>query len=300
VIELLLAATQSQHGLLTLADVRATGRSRSAWHRAHRAGLLVPVHPGVSRLAALSPSPAQEIHAATLVTGGIASHLSAAWLWGAEVEGTDPVDITVVDRHRSTRFGGVRVHRPTDLADLRPLERDGIKVTNPLRTALDVGAVCDPQRVAAVVEHLIVQRFLSLRTLRAGVGRHGQRGRSGVGALRLVLDDWALGDKPPDSVLEPAMARLLHDHGLPAAVFHHVVVCGPRTFELDFGLMDARIDLEVDGWAHHGSRQAFEADRERDAYLAGEGWSVLRFTWQQVRFRSGWVADRIRTAVAAR
>jgi very-short-patch-repair endonuclease len=300
VIELMLAAANGRHGLLTLEEVRATGRSRSAWHRAHRGGLLVPVHPGVSRVAALDQSPEQEIHAATLASDGMASHLSAAWLWGADVEGTAPVDVTVTDRRRSARLARVRVHRPSDLADLRPVERDGIQTTNPLRTALDVGAVCEPERVAAIVEHLVVQRLLSLPTLRAAVPRHSRRGRRGLGALRLVLDDWAIGDKPPDSVLEPAMARLLREHSLAPAVFHHVVVCGSRRFELDFGLLDARIGVEVDGWPDHASREAFEADRERDAYLAGIGWSVLRFTWQQVRLRPEWVAERIRAAVAAR
>ena len=300
VIELILAAANSRHGLLTLEEVRATGRSRSAWHRAHRAGLLVPVHPGVSRVAARDPSAAQDIHAATLATDGMASHLSAAWLWGAEVGGTVPVDVTVTDRRRSTRLARVRVHRPSDLADLLPVERHGIRTTNPLRTALDVGAVCEPERVAAIVEHLVVRRLLSVPALRAGVLRHSRQGRHGVGVLRLVLDDWALGDKPPDSVLEPAMARLLRDHRLAPAVFHHIVVCGSRRIELDFGLLDARLGVEVDGWAHHGSRQAFEADRERDAYLAGVGWSVLRFTWQQVRLRPSWVAERIRAAIAAR
>ncbi len=300
VIELLLATNPTRYGLLTLDEVLAAGRSRSTWQRAHATGLLVSVHPGVSRLADLAPSPEQAILAATLATGGMASHLSAAWLWGAEVEGTDPVDVTVLDRRRSARAVGARVHRPTDLADLGPVLRAGIKTTSPLRTALDVGAVCGPEHVAAIVEHLIVGRLLALPALRTGLRRHGRRGRRGVGALRVVLDDWALGDKPPDSVLEPSMARLLREHGLPPAVFHHAVDCGGRRFELDFGLLETRVDVEVDGWAHHGSRRAFEADRERDAYLGGAGWAVLRFTWQQVRFRPAWVAERIRAVVAAR
>ena len=77
-IDLLVA--RRQHGLVTLDQVRAAGCSRSAWHRAHRTGVLVPMHPGVSRLAVVAPSPEQAVLAATLLTGGAASHLSAAWL----------------------------------------------------------------------------------------------------------------------------------------------------------------------------------------------------------------------------
>src|SRR4029079_2883986 len=122
----------------------------------------------------------------------------------------------------------------------------------------------------------------------------------GLGALRTVLDDWRLGDKPPDSVLEPAMGRLLHDHRLPTTAFHHVVRTAQRTFELDFALVDQRIDLEVDGWAHHSSRRAVAADRERDAELAAAGWHVLRFTWHQVTARPSWVAARIDALVRQR
>jgi very-short-patch-repair endonuclease len=290
---------RGQHDLLTLAQFRVHG-SRSAWQRAHQRGLLAPVHRGVSRLTGAPATSDQTIAAAVLASNGLASHASAAFLWGAEVNGCSPVDVTVLNRECGLRMAGVRIHRPIDLDDLRPVRRAGIAATNPLRTALDVGAVCGPVVVAGIVEAFIIRRYLGLRTLEHGLRRHSQHGRSGLGPLRIVLYEWALGDKPADSVLEPAMARLLRAGALPPAVFHPVVVTAGGTFELDFGLVDHKLDIEVDGWAHHGSRAAFERDRERDAYLAGVGWQVLRFTWYQVRFRREWVAARISDAVAAR
>jgi hypothetical protein len=185
-IDLLVA--RRQHGLVTLDQVRAAGRSRAAWHRAHRTGVLVPVHPGVSRVGGVAPSPEQAMLAATLLTGGAASHLSAAWLWGAAVDGTDPVDVTVGDRHRSGRAAGVRVHRPCDLTDLAVVVRRGIPATGPLRTALDVGAVAPPAVVAVVVERFLAGGLCTVDELRAGAARHSRRGRRGLGALRLVLD----------------------------------------------------------------------------------------------------------------
>jgi very-short-patch-repair endonuclease len=118
--------------------------------------------------------------------------------------------------------------------------------------------------------------------------------------LRLVLHEWQLGAKPPDSVLEPTLARLLAARSLPAPVFHHIVTTGPRSYELDFAYVDERIDIEVDGWAHHGSRDAFEADRRRDAELTALGWAVLRFTWRRVVHDSAWVADRVAAVLRAR
>jgi very-short-patch-repair endonuclease len=296
------AALLDERHHLTLDRFLAAGPSRATWDRAHRAGRLVRVHPGVSRLAVIKPAPIHAVHAALLAAGdgSLLSHLSAAWLWGAEVTGHDPVDLTVLDRRRGLRLAGVRLHRPEDLRGLRPVVTQGLAVTNPIRTALDVGAVVGPPEVASIVESLVIQRLVTVGGLRRAIVAHARPGRRGIGALRIVLDDWRLGELPPDSVLEMTMSRLLRAHRLPPAVFHHIVRTADRTYELDFALVEPRIDLEVDGWTHHGSRRAFEADRRRDAELAAAGWLVLRFTWHQVRQRPAWVADRIRAVIAQR
>jgi very-short-patch-repair endonuclease len=286
---------------VTLGHLLASGASRSAWDRLHRAGQLVRVHPGVSRLAVIQAEPIHALHAAVLAggPGSLVSHLSAAWLWGAEVS-PDPVDLTVLDRGRGLHLDGVRVHRPRNISGLGPTRRRGLPTTDPLRTLLDVGAVAGPEVVAIVAETFLVRRYLGLVTLRRAMAAHAGPGRRSFGPLRTVLDDWQIGDVPPDSVLEVAMARLLHAHRLPSAVFHHVVVTPARSYELDFALVEQRIDVEVDGWAFHGGRAAFEADRARDAELVAIGWLVLRFTWHQVRQRPSWVAARIADAVRHR
>ncbi|HEV2061747.1 MAG TPA: DUF559 domain-containing protein, partial [Solirubrobacteraceae bacterium] len=40
--------------------------------------------------------------------------------------------------------------------------------------------------------------------------------------------------------------------------------------------------VEVDGYAFHGTRQAFERDRRRDAQLQLDGYRVIRVTWRQI------------------
>jgi very-short-patch-repair endonuclease len=45
----------------------------------------------------------------------------------------------------------------------------------------------------------------------------------------------------------------------------------------------ARLVVELDGRAVHGTARAFEEDRERDRLLAGAGWRVVRLTWRQLR-----------------
>lgn len=55
--------------------------------------------------------------------------------------------------------------------------------------------------------------------------------------------------------------------------------------------------VEVDGYAVH--RGTFREDRRRDAELARLGYVVLRFTYQDVRRRPGWVIQVMRDAFRA-
>jgi very-short-patch-repair endonuclease len=43
-----------------------------------------------------------------------------------------------------------------------------------------------------------------------------------------------------------------------------------------------RLIVEVDGFAYHGNRAAFERDRRRDAALTAAGYRVVRVTWRQL------------------
>ena len=63
---------------------------------------------------------------------------------------------------------------------------------------------------------------------------------------------------------------------------------------MDFFWPTAGLVVEVDGRATHGTRRAFEADRDRDGRLAVAGYLVLRFTWWDVTRRPAVVADRVR------
>jgi very-short-patch-repair endonuclease len=45
---------------------------------------------------------------------------------------------------------------------------------------------------------------------------------------------------------------------------------------------EQRLIVEVDGHQTHGTRAAFERDRERDRILQAHGWRVVRITWRQL------------------
>ena len=53
-------------------------------------------------------------------------------------------------------------------------------------------------------------------------------------------------------------------------------------YECDAVWRDARLIVELDGYATHGTRRAFEQDRARDRKLAARGWRTLRVTKRQL------------------
>src|SRR4051812_36243277 len=131
------------HGLVTRRAAVKAGLSERAWYRAIEAGQLERIHPGVCRMYGASSTAVQRIHAAVLAAGkgALASHRSAARLWGLPRPEDEPVDLILPQRTHRALVVGATVHRPRDLLDLNPSRKDGIRTTNNLRTLCDLGAV---------------------------------------------------------------------------------------------------------------------------------------------------------------
>jgi very-short-patch-repair endonuclease len=282
----------AHHGIITL---EASGLTRSAWYRALRAGTIEQLHPYVARLHGTPDTPEQRIAAALAAVGerAIASHRSAAYLYGVPRPDTDPVDVIVLGRRRSIALKGVVIHEQTDRRRLTPQRIQGLACTNILRTLVDLGAV-DRGAVHGAVGHAIATKLASLAAIQTTVVEHSRQGRTGVVALREAVADWTIDAKPADSVLEIAMSRLIRRHRLPPVTFHPII----EGYEVDFVVDGTPVLLECDGWASHGlNKTQFERDRARDAELAAKGWIVVHFTYRQIMMEPKATADRFREAI---
>ena len=267
-----------------------------AIHWRLRTGRLIEVHPLVFRVAGAPDTHMSALRAAALAVGpgGAVSHRAAAWLWELLPDEGSIVEVSV-PRSRGPRLRDVVVHRSRDLVPDHTTIRRGIPVTNPLRTLVDLGAVCSRWTVEDALDRGLIARLFTVAAvewMRYEVARPGRRGS---GVLRTVLDDRALGSAPPDGLLEARMAYLLRSQGLPPAVFHHVVP--EARAELDFAYVERRLAIEVDGFEVHGTPRAMSADHSRHNRLVAAGWTVLRFTWHQVVRQPAAVARDIRTAL---
>lgn len=294
------ARARVRHGLVERSDLLAEGLGSRAVTRAVHSGRLERMQAGTFRVAGAPGAWEQEVLAAVMAAGGdaVASHRSAARLWGIGDPDDETVEITV-RRARSPVPRATVVHRSGDLADRWCTHRKAIPVTNPLRVLVDLGAVSPRWQVADALERALVARLVSLAAVEWARAAHARPGRSGTGVLGKVLDARALGSRPPDSLLEARMGSLLARHRLPTPVFQHEVRDGPRfVARVDFAYPDRLVAIEVDGLAAHASAEALQHDLARQNALVALGWRVLRFTWSDVVRRPASVADSIRSILS--
>jgi very-short-patch-repair endonuclease len=251
-------------------------------------GRLTPLHRGVYRVGPLD-GPFTGVMAAVLACGprAVASHDAAAHLHGFR-EWRGAVDVTVPEGQRRHR-PGVRVHR-------RPLEADevttahGIPVTTPERTIRDLAAATTTRELARAIEEAQIQRRLDEASLARAVRRAA--GRRGARALRAAAPE----DAPSltRSEAERRLLELIRASGLPRPVTNARVA----RYEVDALWPEERLVVEVDGFAYHGGRGAFERDRRKDADLLAAGHRVLRVTWRQLADEPHAVVARVASALA--
>ena len=118
------------------------------------------------------------------------------------------IDVTVVGT-TTRRVAGLRVHRARSLDPRDVWRRDGIRVTSPARTLLDLAAVLPPEALRRAARQAQAERRVNVRQLREIVAR--SNGHRGVAALRAIVAD---GPAPTRSDLEDALLDLLDGAGI--------------------------------------------------------------------------------------
>jgi hypothetical protein len=222
--------------------------------------------------------------------GAVLSHRWAASLWGVLPR---PARVEVSLPHRKLRSrAGLTIHVVTPFAHGDIQHRDGLPLTAPVRTLLDLAATVERNELEAALREARVLGLLGDAELKRALDGH--RGRAGAARLREALE--GSGSAPTRSRLERTMLRLIAAAGLPRPLVSHRI----GRFTVDFVWPEQRVVVETDGWHAHGHRAAFEDDRARDAELAGLGYVVLRFTWRQIADEPLRVAARLGEVLAAR
>ena len=295
VISVIHPLLRRQLGLINRSQATELGLRDGHLERLIDTGVLERVHEGVFRHTAVAPSYEQRLMAGLLAAGptSVVSHRSAAFIWGVP-----NLAVALVELSRPgsapVRRAGLHVHRITPLDDLDRTGRDGLAITAPARTIIDLASVVSAGLTRRALETWLSTGTLSFTELEGALARAGRRRGSGV--VRGLLVDRALGLDAPDSPAERILAETLVEGGLPKPEHHHVVHLdnGVR-YELDWAYPHRMLALELDGYGVHlASFEVFDHDRWRRNELEIAGWTILNFTSAACRRHPDRVVGQVR------
>lgn len=270
-----------QHGLITRAQAIACRATRGEIRWRVSVGRWEAVYPGIYRLAGTQRTWRQDALAACLHFGlGTAvSYRSAAHLRGIIAFGRRTLEITVPRSRNRRGPPRLTIHSEPGGIPLEDIsEIDGIPVTKPARTLLDLATVEPEEVVERCLDDWLRRRIVSLPFLERWLHDPLRKHHRGVSMLRRLVDARATVGVT-ESPLETQVLRLLRDEGLPIPMLQFVVRDGDRFIgRVDFAYPEQRVAIEVDGFRYHDDRRSFDAERARGNELQARGWLVLRVT----------------------
>lgn len=246
----------------TPAMARTAGMQRGALERQVRSGTVRRILRGVYVHASVPETSSLRAAALALVlpADAVAVDRTAAWLYGIEVapgvEGRlPPVDLVRPSGGSRRHFGGRRALAARDVVRIRD-----VRVTTPLRTALDLGRLLAPDRALATIDALLRTGRFSHVELLAELSRMGSH--KGVLQLRRLapLADARAAD-PAESVLR---LRWL-DADLPTPVPHLLVAAPGGRVEVTLAAPGQRFAVCLGG----------RAEDKRLRSLALPGWRAV-------------------------
>ncbi|HET8758792.1 MAG TPA: type IV toxin-antitoxin system AbiEi family antitoxin domain-containing protein [Solirubrobacteraceae bacterium] len=251
------ALAARQQGVVTTAQLAAAGiAERAVAHRVAN-GRLCRVFRGVYRVGPITAPYGIEM-AAVLATGGALSHHTAAALWGVRPPSDGEIHVMVTGTAKSRR--GLRVHRTRSLDAAVHL---GLPLTTVPRTLHDLAPRLSQGELERAVEEAVIRGLAKPEQL-----------ASRPALRRATIEEPQI----TRSEAERRLRRLIRAARLPRALTNTRVA----GWEVDALWPRERLVVEVDGFAYHGNRAAFERDRRKDAALVAAGYRVVRITWRQL------------------
>ncbi len=188
------------------------------------------------------------------------------------------------------------IHRTKHLPEVDVTIVDGLRVTTVERTYLDLAICFAYGRMRWLGEHLLIEQRMTGPTLLACASSLARRGRAGTRFRRMLLG--VILDEEPvhESIAERTFARLCRGYGITSLKPQFV----PPWYDglrgvVDFADPGRRKVVEVDGRRWHTTSQDRTNDRSRDRCARRHDWEVLRFGYDEIVQRPGFVAGELRS-----
>ncbi len=267
---LVVRLAEQQDALLRKPDLLALGLHSRVVRRLVLAERLHELHPGVCALGHRAISRRAGFRAAVWWVGGDAalSHESGAEFYAWTPAG-GPIHVTTTgDRVRSKP--GVVVHRTCRLDHRDVVEYDGLRVTDRVRTLVDLADHLADDELRAIADELPAlpkRRLLETAARlpgRAGAGRTHRLIHSADAKARFAMERRSVTYFAAHDVPEPE--RNVRVHGV----------------LVDCWYPGARFVVELDSRSHHAREQEMEQDRQRDRALERQGIRTMRLMWHDL------------------
>ena len=209
---------------------------------------------------------------------------SAAWWHG--ITSAFPSKITIATqvkgRHAGASAGVLVTHRRLHEADVVVV--DGLRVASAATALLDIAADGD----TSTVDNALLTRRVTITELDDALSRYPRR--RGAPEARRLFDALRSGAR---SEAERTATALFDAHGITGWTANTEVL----GYLLDFVFREARLVVEIDGFAFHRDAKAFQRDRTKRNALLADGWRVLNFTWDDITRRPDATAHQILDAL---
>jgi len=288
-----------QDGVVTAAQCLAAGLGRDDVARLCRSGRWRRVFRGAYFVDDQSPDVPMRarIRAAllTLGPGAVATLTSAAHLLELPYVPPDAAVHVATPAALRRRDQQGLVVRQLVIAEADVTRLAGMRVTTPVRTVADLLLALHRQDAIAIIDGALREGRLAVDDIEAVRGQ--LRRRRGVVRVRPWLDHV---DGRAESPLETRIRVICTDAGLRPETLQHVIrdADGYILAVADLAWPSRRLLVEADGAAVHSSLEALYHDRRRQNALIAQGYTILRFTWEDTR-RPGYVVSAVRAALAA-
>ena len=253
---------------------RGQAQERSAGHPLQRRLLPGPSTPG--------PTGPDRRRRPRRRPAAVASHASAAHLWGFLTRYEPPPEITLTQGDRRPRH--ILTHRCPSLEPRDITHQRGIPTTSPARTALDLAPRLTATQRSRLVNDGRLNGYLRLTALTEVLQRNPRHP-----GTKLLTPFAETPRNPTRSPFEDDFLAFIHKYDLPIPQIN-VKVNGR---EVDAFFPEANLIVELDGWDTHQHRDAFEDDRERDADHLDHGFTTIRITKQRLMTKPDYEAARL-------
>ena len=287
VVEVVIAEiARRQHGVIAYRQLREAGLTAGSIRHRVRSGRLHPLHRGVFLVGSGLSYPRTREIAAVIALGpaAVVSHRTAAMLFGILRGDGGAVDVTVLGANRGSR-PGIRSHRSRALGRGDTGTVDGIPVTSPARTLLDIAPLISRRELAWAYNEALIQDLTTPQAIRALLDR--THGHPGSRSLEAICENAA-----PQRTAGELERRVLD-------ALRRARVAAPRTqvrlmgWEVDFYWPEHGLVLEADGYKFHHAPQSWRRDRRKQADLENHGLRVLRTDWEEVTERPESMVARV-------